>query len=132
MPARLVLALAALAAVAVAVPLSSAAGTAPSAPSSGSCAILAQPPFLYSVVIPLSSVECLEAQRRLRVETQLTRDGVTVAHATRTCRNTSVCWLTVDSSAPDEPGDQVWCTVAKGYAGTSFLGEARSCETEEF
>lgn len=129
MPARLVLALAALAAVAVAVPLSNAAR---SAPSSGSCAIVAQPPFLYSVVIPLSSVECVEAQRRLRVETQLTRDGVTVAHATRTCRNSSVCWLTVDSSAPDEPGDQVWCTVAKGYAGTSFLGEARSCETEEF
>jgi hypothetical protein len=129
MPARLVLALAALAAVAVAVPLSNAAQ---SAPSSGSCAIVAQPPFLYSVVIPLSSVECVEAQRRLRVETQLTRDGVTVAQATRTCRNSSVCWLTVDSSAPDEPGDQVWCTVAKGYAGTSFLGEARSCETEEF
>jgi hypothetical protein len=129
MPARIVLALAALAAVAVAVPLSNAAG---SAPSSGSCAIVAQPPFLYSVVIPLSSVECVEAQRRLRVDTQLTRDGVTVAHATRTCRNSSVCWLTVDSSAPDEPGDQVWCTVAKGYAGTLFLGEARSCETEEF
>ena len=129
MPARLVLALAALAAVAVAVPLSNAAR---SAPSSESCAIVVQPPFLYSVVIPLSSVECVEPQRRLRVETQLTRDGVTVAHATRTCRNSSVCWLTVDSSAPDEPGDQVWCTVAKGYAGTSFLGEARSCETEEF
>ena len=127
MPARLALALAALAAVAV--PLSNAARAAP---SSGSCTIVAQPPFLYSVVIPLSSVECVEAQRRLRVETQLTRDGVTVAHAMRTCRNTSVCWLTVDSSAPDEPGDQVWCTVAKGYAGTLFLGEARSCETEEF
>jgi hypothetical protein len=70
--------------------------------------------------------------QRGRVDTQLTRDGVTVAHATRTCRNLSVCWLTVDSSAPDEPGDQVWCAVAKGYAGTLFLGEARSCETEEF
>ena len=117
------------AATAVAVPLSTAARSAPSA---SSCAIVAQPPFLYGVVIPLSSVECDSAQRRLRVETQLTGNGVPVASATRTCRNTSVCWLTVDSSAPDEPGDQVWCTVAKGYAGTSFLGEARSCDTEDF
>jgi hypothetical protein len=64
------------------VPLSTAARPAP---SGGSRAIVAQPPFLYSVVIPLSSVECVGAQRHLRVETQLTRDGFAVASATRTC-----------------------------------------------
>jgi hypothetical protein len=129
MPARLAFALAALVAATVTVPFSTAAQ---SASSVSSCAIVAQPPFLYSVVIPLSSVECVGDQRRLRVETQLKRNGLTVASATRTCRDTSVCWLTVDSSSPDEPGAQIWCTVAKGYAGTSFLGEARSCETEDF
>jgi hypothetical protein len=129
MPARLDLAVAALASVAASVPLST---SAQPAPSSGSCVTVAQPPFLYSVVIPVSSVECADAQRKLRIETQLTRDGVTVASAKRTCRDTSVCWLTVDASAPDEPGNQVWCTVAKGYAGTSFLGEAKSCESEDF
>jgi hypothetical protein len=129
MTARFLLAVAAVAAVAVTVPLSTAARPGPSA---ASCATVAQPPFLYSVVIPVSSVECSSAQRRLRVETQLTRDGVTAASATRTCRDTAVCWLTVDASAPDEPGNQVWCTVAKGYAGSSFVGEAKSCESDEF
>ena len=63
---------------------------------------------------------------------QLTRDGVTVASVARTCRDASVCWLTVDASAPDEPGDQVWCTVASGYAGITFLGTRTACEADEF
>lgn len=108
-------------------------GAAASPPSStASCSTVASAPFLYGVVIPLSAVQCDTAQHRLRIETQLTRDGVTVASSTRRCRDASVCWLTVDASAPDEPGDQVWCTITKGYAGTAFVGEARACETDTF
>ena len=100
--------------------------------STAACATTASAPFLYSVVIPVSAVQCDSAGQRLKIETRLTRDGVTVKSATRRCRDTSVCWLTVDASAPDEPGDQVWCTIARGYAGNVFLGEARACETDVF
>jgi len=96
------------------------------------CSTVASAPFLYSVVIPLSAVQCEGPQRRLRIETQLTRDDIAVASASRTCRDTSVCWLAVDASAPDEPGSQVWCSVARGYAGAGFVGEARACETDDF
>ena len=131
MSLRLAWAVFALAAVALAaVPLANAARPVPSDPAS--CRIVAEPPFLYSVVIPVSSVQCTTSQRRLRVETQLTRDGVVVAAARRSCPDASSCWLTVDASAPDEPGNQVWCRVTRGYAGTAYLGEARSCEMEEF
>jgi hypothetical protein len=104
----------------------------PSQAPAPACHISASAPFLYSVVIPVSAVECDGTARRLRISTQLTRDGVMVASSSRSCRDTSSCWLTVDASAPDEPGDQVWCTVTSGYAGTTFLGSASACETEEF
>jgi len=126
MPARVALGLALSVAFCA---LAAQAGATP-APSTTACSTIASAPFLYSVVIPVSAVQCDSAQRRLRIETQLTRDGVTVASSTRTCRNASVCWLTVDASAPDEPGDQVWCTIARGYAGAAFVGEARACETD--
>jgi hypothetical protein len=113
-------------------PLSSRAAVAQPAPSTANCSTVASAPFLYSVVIPVSAVQCDGTQRKLRIETQLTRDGVTVASAARTCRDVSVCWLTVDASAPDEPGDQVSCVIASGYATTAFVGEATSCETEDF
>ncbi len=102
------------------------------APSAANCSTVASAPFLYSVVIPVSAVQCDGTQRRLRIETRLTRDGLVVASASRTCRDTSVCWLTVDASAPDEPGNQLWCSVARGYAGTAFVGEAQACETDDF
>ena len=108
-----------------------AAAAGPSA-STAACRTTASAPFLYSVVIPVSAVECDAMARRLRIETQLTRDGVAVASSSRTCRDASACWLTVDASAPDEPGDQAWCTVTSGYVGTTFLGSASACETDEF
>lgn len=100
--------------------------------SAATCGTFASAPFLYSVVIPVSAVQCDGSERRLRIETRLTRDGATVASASRRCRDASVCWLTVDASASDEPGDQVWCVIASGYAGTMFVGEARACESEAF
>jgi len=106
--------------------------TAAPASSTVACTTISSAPFLYSVVIPVSAVQCDGTQRKLRIETQLTRDGVTVANSSRTCRQASVCWLTVDASAPDEPGDQLWCTIARGYSGTAFVGEARACEPDDF
>ena len=108
------------------------ASAGPPASLASACETSASAPFLYSVVIPVSAVQCDGAARRLRIATQLTRDGVTVASASRTCRDASVCWLTVDASASDEPGDQFWCTVANGYAGNTFLGTRTICETEDF
>ena len=105
---------------------------APPSSSASTCETSASAPFLYSVVIPVSAVECDGVARRLRIVTQLTRDGVTVASSSRTCRDASICWLTMDASAPDEPGDQVWCTVASGYAGNTFLGTRTACEAEDF
>src|SRR5215207_2755869 len=119
--------------LALAVAALAAQGAAATPPASApACHITASAPFLYSVVIPVSAVECDGTAHRLTITTQLTRDGVTVASSTRRCRDMSVCWLTVDASAPDEPGDQVWCTVTSGYAGTTYLGEASACETDEF
>lgn len=92
--------------------------------SAATCGTFASAPFLYSVVIPVSAVQCDGSERRLRIETRLTRDGATVASASRRCRDASV-WS-------DEPGDQVWCVIASGYAGTMFVGEARACESEAF
>ena len=118
-------------AVVVAAVAAHGATASPPAPAPA-CHISASAPFLYSVVIPVSVVECDGPARRLRIETQLTRDGVSSGSSWRTCRDTSSCWLTVDASAPDEPGDQLWCTVTSGYAGTTFLGSASACETDEF
>jgi hypothetical protein len=120
-------------ALAIAIGAVAAQGAAASPTSSTVvCSTAASAPFLYSVVIPVSAVQCDGTHRRLKIETRLTRDSVTVASSSRTCRDSSVCWLTVDASAPDEPGDQVWCSVARGYAGTVFVGEARACETDGF
>ena len=99
---------------------------------SGGCRIVADAPFLYSAVIPQSSVQCDSPQRRLRVFTALTRDGVEAASARRDCRNASICYLDVDASAPDVEGNQVWCTHAVGYVDSRFIGEASACEADEF
>jgi hypothetical protein len=106
--------------------------TAAAEPAIESCSAVADAPFLYSVVIPVSSVQCDSATRRLRVVTVLTRDGVEAGSAKRDCRNTDVCWLTVDAAAPDVPGNQVWCTHTEGYANGHFVGKASACEIDEF
>ena len=125
--------LAVLAAVFAVTPAIAATAAPPSSSSSSSCATVAEGPFLYvDTVIPSTAVQCDVTQRRLRIETQLSRDGVVVVTASRTCRNESVCRLSVDASAPDEPGDQLWCVMARGYVGSTFVGEASSCEREDF
>ncbi len=107
-------------------------GNAAAGPATESCSAVAGAPFLYSVVIPVSSVQCDSATRRLRVSTVLTRDGIAAASATRDCRNTDVCWLTVDASAPDLPGNQVWCTNTVGSVNGHVVGKASACESDEF
>jgi hypothetical protein len=100
----------------------------------GSCRLVVDAPFLYvDTVIPVSSVQCDEPVRRLRVVTSLIQDQIDAAEATRMCRDTSICWLTVDASAPDIPGDQVWCTRAVGYyENNRILAEATVCESDQF
>src|SRR6266511_3435961 len=67
--------LAALVAVLAVIPASAIA--APPAPSSASCTVSAQGPFLYvDIVIPVASVQCDTQQRRLHIETELTRERV--------------------------------------------------------
>jgi hypothetical protein len=98
-----------------------------------SCRLVVDAPFLYSVVIPQSSVHCDSPQRRLRVVTTLTRDGLEAASARRDCRNTAICYLDVDASAPDVAGNQTWCTHAVGYVNNSrFVGEGTACESVDF
>jgi hypothetical protein len=127
MAVRLLVALAAVLAVVVAPD----AIAGPAAPAS--CTSVAEGPFLYiDTVIPVAEVRCNAPQRRLQIETQLTRDGVVVATASRSCRNASVCRQSVDASAPDVPGNQLWCLTTRGFVGSAFVGEASSCEQEEF
>ena len=74
MAVRLLVALAAVLAVVVAPD----AIAGPAAPAS--CTSVAEGPFLYvDTVIPVAEVRCNTPQRRLQIETQLTRDGVVVA-----------------------------------------------------
>jgi hypothetical protein len=125
--------LAVLAAVFAVTPVLTATAAPPWSSSSSSCATGAEGPFLYvDTVIPDTAVQCNETQHRLRIETEPSRDGVVVATASRMCRNQSVCRISVDASAPDVPGDQLWCVTARGYVGSTFVGEASSCEYEEF
>jgi hypothetical protein len=104
------------------------------APAVGSsCALTAAGPFFYAGdVFPEAAVRCDAPQRRLHVEAVLTRDGVAVAAASRSCRNASTCIISVDASAPDIPGSQTWCVSASGAAGSTALGAARACESEDF
>jgi hypothetical protein len=124
--------LALVAAVAVGATALIASSAAGEGSATASCQLVADPPFLYAVVIPVSSIQCDSPQRRLRVVTVLTRDGVEAASARRDCRNASVCYLDVDASAPDVAGNQIWCTHAIGYVNSRLIGEASACETDEF
>src|SRR6266542_2757651 len=98
--------LAALVAVLAVIPASAIA--APPAPSSASCTVSAQGPFLYvDIVIPVASVQCDTQQRRLHIETELTRDGVAVASAPPSARTAPVGGQGVDAGAPAVAGTQL-------------------------
>jgi hypothetical protein len=100
-------------ALAVAVPV--AGGASP--PPAG-CMLTADPPFFYAgMVFAPALLECTSPQSKLRVRTQLTRDGVAVAENTRDCHRSARCFNTVGSFVTDVPGEQVWCTTASGWVG---------------
>lgn len=102
-------------------------------PVSSTCTLAAAGPFFYAGdVFPDASVRCDTPQRRLRIDAVLTRDGVAVASASRSCRNASTCIISVDASAPDLPGDQTWCVSTSGSVSSTPLGTAESCESKDF
>jgi hypothetical protein len=97
------------------------------------CQIVAEGPFFYAgLVFPGTRVECASVERRIKISTVLTRDGIVAAQGNRTCHRTSVCHLTIDVRADDIPGDQQWCVRASGSVGNHSVGEATRCETEPF
>ena len=115
------------------------AGIAPHAPAGDAaaaaqsdCRAISEGPFFYEaagLVLPATRIECTTVKNRIRIFTVLTRDGTRVASARRVCSNRNVCHITVDASAPDEPGNQRWCTTTRGHVGKQFVGEAASCES---
>jgi hypothetical protein len=119
--------------VAVAAVVLAPGASADRAPANSSCALAAAGPFFYAGdVIPEVSVRCDTAQGRLHIEAVLTRDGLAVASASRNCRNTGTCIISVDALAPDLPGNQTWCVSATGSVGSTPLGTVESCESEDF
>jgi hypothetical protein len=99
------------------------------------CRLVVDGPFLYlqaDLIIPDSHVECTTEQGRISLSSVLTRDGVQVASSSRTCRNRARCDLSIDISAPNIPGNQVWCVTATGSVGRQVFGPATACESEEF
>ena len=71
-------------------------------------------------------------QSRITISSVLTRDGVQVTSSSRSCRNRARCDLSIDASAPDVAGDQVWCVTAKGSVGRQEFGPATAFESAEF
>ena len=128
MTRRLVLVLTVAASLLFALP-----GFAKSPSSPADCRLVVNGPFLYAdLVIPDSYVECTTEQSRITISSVLTRDGVQVASSSRACRNRSRCDLAIDASAPDIPGDQVWCVTSKGSVGRQAFGPATACESAAF
>jgi hypothetical protein len=131
MACRLVLAAAAAAALLVfALP-----GLARPPAAVSDCRLVVDGPFLYvqaDLIIPESYIACTTEQGRISLSSVLTRDGVQVAGSSRTCRNRERCDLSIDVSAPNIPGDQVWCVTARGSVGRQAFGPATACESGEF
>jgi hypothetical protein len=99
------------------------------------CRLVVDGPFLYlqaDIVIPDSRIECTTEQGRITITSVHTRDGVQVASSSRSCRNRARCDLSIDISAPNIPGNQVWCVTAKGSVGRQAFGPATACESAEF
>jgi hypothetical protein len=125
--------LVALAATVLGLALVLAAPAGGGAPAASSCTLTADPPFFYAgMVFAPASVECTAPQSKLRVRTQLTRDGVAVAENSRDCHKTARCLNTVGSFTIDDAGDQLWCTTAWGWVGGQSVGSATRCEAEPF
>jgi hypothetical protein len=103
------------------------------APDPRGCTLTADPPFFYAgMVFAPAEIQCAAPQSKLRLRTQLTRDGVAVAENTRDCHRTAGCLNTVGSFTTDVAGDQLWCTTAWGWVGGQSIGAATRCEAEPF
>ena len=107
----------------------------PAAVTPADCRLVVDGPFLYlqaDLIIPDSHIECSAPVGRIRISSVLTRDGVQVASSTRDCRKSSRCDLSIDVSAPNIPGDQVWCVTAQGSADRVSFTRATACEGDAF
>ncbi len=125
---RILLSAAVLAAVIAATTLTSSAAGADE-----DCQVVVGGPFVYhTTVIPESYVDCATTKGRIRDESQLSRDGVVVRTARRDCRNTTRCYLDIDVSAEDVPGNQVWCVTTWGSVKNHAIAPATACESAEF
>jgi hypothetical protein len=98
------------------------------------CGAFAEGVFLYhTTVIPVTRIECATVKKRIRISAVLSRDGVDVRSSRRDCRNRSVCYLSVDVSVEDVPGDQRWCVRVWGSIDNNHaLPAASVCESESF
>jgi hypothetical protein len=131
MARRLVL----LAAAAAALLVFALPGLARPPAATSDCRLVVDGPFLYlqaDIVIPDSRIECSTDQGRINISSVHKRDGVQVASSGRSCRNQSRCDLSIDISAPNIPGNQVWCVTATGSVGRQAFGPATACESAEF
>jgi hypothetical protein len=92
------------------------------------CGVVAGPPTLYAgMVFADGRVECTSVNR-IRITVALENDGVEVARQTRNdCRKTIICHNST-THVLDEPGNQVWCSRAWGWAQGIYLGEVVACE----
>ena len=106
------------------------------ASTAGGCTFTVAPPALYAppngTILSNVSVECAAAQRRIRIAATLTRDGTAVASTRRDCRKAERCYVTVDASADDVPGDQVWCTTASASTDGASFAEGTAYEADSF
>jgi hypothetical protein len=93
------------------------------------CRVVAGPPTLYAgMVFADGRVECTAPVNRIRITVALEKDGVEVARQTRNdCRKRTVCHNST-TNVLDQPGNQVWCSRAWGWAQGSYIGEVVACE----
>lgn len=132
--------------VALAVPgLSAAKKKPPPAPpdSAADCTLVVEPFATdYLVLVSLDvGVRCGTAKQSITVNAQLSRDGVVqdvlpLGSGTRTCTNTSTCFISYDLFSLDNhpvpvPGNQVYCATGSGLVGGVVLGPATSCEEDD-
>ena len=116
----------------------------PPPPDSAADCTLVVEPFVtdYLVLVSLDvGVRCATAKRSITVNAELRRDGVVqdvlpLGSGTRTCTNTSTCFISYDLFSLDNhpvaiPGNQVYCATGSGLVGGVTLGPATACEEDD-
>ena len=111
--------------------------------SAADCTFVAEPFATdYLVLVSLDvGVRCATVKRSITVSAQLTRDGVVLdvlplGSGTRTCTNTSTCFISYDLFSIDNhpvptAGNQVYCATGSGLVGGVVLGPATACEEDD-